>query len=354
MKGNNGNGNPKVARTEVRPNAANKRPNGALGLGNPLSDPTYSPTAWPTYNPTAAGDYEYDYYYSGKSGKSGNKSGKSGAEQCFLYDPCDPSSWPKNTYGKSGKSGARGAGKNGKIGVSDQKQGNKNPGKKGNGKKPGKKDGHDYYYDYDYDYYYSGKSGKSGNKSGKSGSYPFCPCGGHHGKSGKSGNKSGKSGRPYECDLSCLPTLCPGTLAPSAAPCVCEALPVAFSGGKCIRKCGVSENGNYANIQGCCQQNFPFSSTCQIDDCGVTPPCVCEDLPFTLVNGQCSRGCGISENGIFFTLGECCATIFPNGGCVTNDECPVPTPAPTQGSTPTVSTEVTGPPTKGSRSNEVV
>merc|ERR1711966_314669 len=301
--------------------------------------PTYFPTSIPTYYPTALGDGDYDY--------SKSKSGK--GEVCFEYDPCDPTS--VKARGKDKKA--------------------------------------DYAYDYDYDYDEAGKSGKSGNKSGKSGSYPFCPCGGGGSKSGKSGNKSGKSGKSgspedFECDLSCLPTLCPGPspipLAPAPAPCVCSDLPFIFVGGVCQRGCGVSEDGPYATVENCCNANFAFPGLCNINDCGFSPPCVCEELPFTLSNGQCTRDCAADYSGTnYATEADCCGAEFPAGGCPSNN-CGNPqptlsptyfptsmptyvpttmpvaalaTPQPTAGSTPTVSTEVTGPPTKGGRDESV-
>jgi hypothetical protein len=71
---------------------------------------------------------------------------------------------------------------------------------------------------------------------------------------------------------------------------------------------------------------------------------------------RCVKGCGLSEGGDFTTIQECCVTNFGTGNCRTNDECPVapePTPSPTSGSTPTVSTEATGPPTGARRSEDV-
>merc|ERR1719343_1182502 len=255
--------------------------------------------------------------------------------------------------------------------------------------------------DYDYDYDEAAKSGKSGNKSGKSGSYPFCPCSGGSASASKSGkrNKSGKSGslEDFECDLSCLPTLCPGpspiTLAPVPAPCVCADLPFMFVNGVCTRGCGVSEGGSYASAEICCNDNFAFPGLCQVDDCGTTPPCVCEELPFTLVNGQCTRDCAADYSGTnYATEADCCAAEFPAGGCSSNN-CGAPQPTlsptysptsmptyspttmpvvpvpvvplstaeptagstaqPTAGSTPTVSTEATGPPTKGGRNEGI-
>lgn len=341
------------------------------GKKNQNATPTYSPTSIPTYSPTALGDYDY----SSKAKKSGK------GEVCFDYDPCDPTTYP-DSAAKSGKSGSTGVRtKSVKIG-SDGADSN-------SVKARGKNKKADYEYDYDYDYDEAGKSGKSGTKSGKSGSYPFCPCGG--GKSGKSGNKSGKSGNKsgkspedFECDLSCLPTLCPGpspiTLAPAPAPCVCADLPFIFVGGVCQRGCGVSEDGPYANAEGCCNANFAFPGLCNINDCGFAPPCVCEELPFTLVNGQCTRDCAADYSGTnYATESECCDAEFPSGGCSSNNcgnpqptfsptysptsiptytptQMPVAglaTPQPTAGSTPTVSTEATGPPTKSGRSDNV-
>merc|ERR1711966_247821 len=159
-------------------------------------------------------------------GYSKSKSGK--GEVCFEYDPCDPTTYP-DSAAKSGNSGSTGvrakSGKSGAGTVEGEAADSNSVKARGKTKKA------DYEYDYDYDYDEAGKSGKSGNKSGKS------------------GNKSGKSGSPedFECDLSCLPTLCPGpspiTLAPAPAPCVCSDLPFIFVGGVCQRGCGVSEDG---------------------------------------------------------------------------------------------------------------
>merc|ERR1711966_417198 len=198
---------------------------------NADATPTYFPTSIPTYYPTALGDGDYDY--------SKSKSGK--GEVCFEYDPCDPTTYP-DSAAKGGSAGVRAkSGKSGAGTVEGEAADSNSVKARGKNKKA------DYAYDYDYDYDEAGKSGKSGNKSGKSGSYPFCPCGGGGSKSGKSGNKSGKSGKSgspedFECDLSCLPTLCPGpspiTLAPAPAPCVCSDLPFIFVGGVCQRGCG--------------------------------------------------------------------------------------------------------------------
>jgi len=340
---------------------------------NADATPTYFPTSIPTYYPTALGDGDYDY--------SKSKSGK--GEVCFEYDPCDPTTYP-DSAAKGGSAGVRAkSGKSGAGTVEGEAADSNSVKARGKNKKA------DYAYDYDYDYDEAGKSGKSGNKSGKSGSYPFCPCGGGGSKSGKSGNKSGKSGKSgspedFECDLSCLPTLCPGpspiTLAPAPAPCVCSDLPFIFVGGVCQRGCGVSEDGPYATVESCCNANFAFPGLCNINDCGFSPPCVCEELPFTLSNGQCTRDCAADYSGTnYATEADCCGAEFPAGGCSSNN-CGNPqptlsptyfptsmptyvpttmpvaalaTPQPTAGSTPTVSTEVTGPPTKGGRSDNM-
>ena len=152
----------------------------------------------------------------------------------------------------------------------------------------------------------------------------------------------------------------------------------------CTRGCGVSEDGPYANAEGCCNANFAFPGLCQVDDCGFSPPCVCEELPFTLVNGQCTRDCAADYSGTnYATEADCCAAEFPAGGCSSNNcnnpqptdaptysptsmptysptsmptyspVIPLSTAQPTAGSTPTVSTEATGPPTKGGRNEGI-
>merc|ERR1711966_202009 len=109
------------------------------------------------------------------------------------YDPCDPTTYP-DSAAKGGSAGVRAkSGKSGAGTVEGEAADSNSVKARGKNKKA------DYAYDYDYDYDEAGKSGKSGNKSGKSG-----------------------SPEDFECDLSCLPTLCPGpspiTLAPAPAP----------------------------------------------------------------------------------------------------------------------------------------
>lgn len=71
---------------------------------------------------------------------------------------------------------------------------------------------------------------------------------------------------------------------------------------------------------------------------------------------QCTNGYDIPAEAVDFTffnsLSECCDEMFGEGEecsfedvCVETDETSSPSPAPSFGSTPTVSKEITGPPT---------
>ena len=81
---------------------------------------------------------------------------------------------------------------------------------------------------------------------------------------------------------------------------------------------------------------------------------------WTYDGSQCVRGCDVEGSDDYTSSTDCCDTVFGVGfDCPVYDMCngmtPPPSPAgiitaePTMGSTPTVSTEVTGPPTKETR-----
>merc|ERR1711957_959288 len=144
---------------------------------------------------------------------------------------------------------------------------------------------------------------------------------------------------------------CPvDTPAPTPTPCECTMLDWTYQSGECIRGWGISNNGQFSTRKACCEDKFGTSgSSCESND----TCCDCSALPYAYVGGRCTRGCG--KTGLlgqtsYATMGDCCVDRFGTGNCRQNDECPNdPTPAPTAGSTPTVSTEVTGPPTMGAR-----
>jgi hypothetical protein len=96
--------------------------------------------------------------------------------------------------------------------------------------------------------------------------------------------------------------------------------------------------------------------------------CVCEDQRWTFDGARCARGCGVAGATSYGTMQRCCNKKFVLDGnaCVSWDMCapptpeptPKPTPAPTppptvttanptSGSTPTVGTWNSAPPTPG-------
>eukprot|EP00579_Thalassiosira_antarctica_P019825 CAMPEP_0201960406 /NCGR_PEP_ID=MMETSP0904-20121228/7134_1 /ASSEMBLY_ACC=CAM_ASM_000553 /TAXON_ID=420261 /ORGANISM="Thalassiosira antarctica, Strain CCMP982" /LENGTH=472 /DNA_ID=CAMNT_0048506353 /DNA_START=129 /DNA_END=1547 /DNA_ORIENTATION=+ len=306
---------------------------------------------------------------SGKSGKSGSsgssKSGKSGGSSSSsscrskTKDTCDSSS--SSSSGKSGKSGG-GSGKSGKSGGG------------------------------------SGKSGKSGGSSSSGSSACTCSSGksgksggGKSGKSGGSGSgKSGKSGGSYSCSCDKQPTVCePKDPSPTPAPteCDCESQPWKYDVSVCVRGCEFLDVGGveYGSSMQCCMANFDAADVeeclkeftndeCPDADPSPTPApttCECEEEPYKLVDvvfgfgggeTRCVRGCKyqavVSEGGVEYdTLEACCEAKSGDVGICINinfdfDECPPPTEptsSPSMGSTPTVSTEITGPPTTGTR-----
>jgi len=88
-------------------------------------------------------------------------------------------------------------------------------------------------------------------------------------------------------------------------------------------------------------------------------PTTCEERKWHVKGSKCSNDdistSNDSETEVYHTMQECCEDLFGNNKyCKYEDVCVEPTPPPslsptvgsTQGSTPTVSTEKTGPPTK--------
>jgi hypothetical protein len=85
-------------------------------------------------------------------------------------------------------------------------------------------------------------------------------------------------------------------------------------------------------------------------------PTFCEEQRFFYINGLCTNDIFLIGGTAYMSAQECCNVhygpgSFPNGGCDFIDTCNTYTATnpPTTGSTPTVSTEVTGPPTTPDR-----
>ncbi len=163
------------------------------------------------------------------------------------------------------------------------------------------------------------------------------------------------------------PTPAP-TLAPTPAPTPAPTAPVEtvtfapttcldrkwyFSDGICTN--GNDEDGSYSNLQSCCEEAQPG------EECEFKDVC-CMMRKWYFADGKCTNGFAPPEGGVFSSLVECCeAEQTIEKICTFDDVCvpeesttPAPsviftpqpsTDSPTFGSTPTVSKEVTGPPT---------
>ena len=127
--------------------------------------------------------------------------------------------------------------------------------------------------------------------------------------------------------------------------------------GVCMNDVFMMKDTSYGSAMECCNVNMEngsmISGTCSyVDTCNPQPlstphPTPCEGKLVFFDGSQCSNEFYI------------CNTCFRNGsflnGCQFIDSCnpqplvPPPTPSPSSGSTPTVSTEVTGPPTVAGR-----
>jgi hypothetical protein len=186
----------------------------------------------------------------------------------------------------------------------------------------------------------------------------------------------------------------------TSAPTPCNAQRFFLVNGVCTNDIFMMGATSYGSAMECCNINMGsgsmLSGTCSyVDTCNpepltTPPPTPCEGIPFYYSGGMCSNsGTVISgATGPFTTAEQCCDMNFGtgsmyiatfDGGCNYDDSCnppppvsslvtppptlmpPEPTPAPssfemltvnpTSGSTPTVSTEVTGPPTVAGRGN---
>merc|ERR1711957_233690 len=135
-----------------------------------------------------------------------------------------------------------------------------------------------------------------------------------------------------ECpvDTPAPPVAASTLVTPTPTPCECTMLDWTYRNGECIRGCGISNNGQYSTRRACCMDKFgDFDSSCNSND----TCCDCSALPYAYVGGRCIRGCGktgLLGQTAYDTLGECCVDRFGTGNCRTDDECPAdPTPAPT-------------------------
>lgn len=217
---------------------------------------------------------------------------------------------------------------------------------------------------------------------------------------GMSGGTSGGSeGGCYYTDIcNTLPPMTP-LITPSPktpAPTPCEAQLFFFTGSTCSNAVYIADSMSYSSVSDCCDASFAVGSysngRCNyVDECQtpmptpppvtsfVTPPPTeavitpppspaptpCDSLPFFYDGMKCSNEFPVAGAQSYDSVVSCCDDNFGvgtliSGGCTYMDLCstlppspspvvPISTIMPTFGSTPTVSTEVTGPPTVAGR-----
>jgi len=293
----------------------------------------------------------------GKSGKSDGTSeakkseGKSG--KANGTKSCKPKVEDICEHYPSGKSGKSGGSKGGKSGGGSSKSGKSG----GDGSLGGSKSSKSEYGDYSYSHPMSmpicdcshGKSGKSGGgKSGKSGGSKSGKSGGGGGslggsKSSRSGSgKSGKGTHSYGfsmplCSCDVAPTVCK-TYAPT--PELTSYTPTTYAPTTYAPTTDAPTTDAPTTAVTTAAPTIPFQNI---------TVCVCEDQMWTYDGTYCVRGCGVYGSVDYNTPTECCDNVFGQyNDCPVYDMCKgprSPTLSPTSGSTPTVSTENTGPPT---------
>merc|ERR1711957_390247 len=129
-----------------------------------------------------------------------------------------------------------------------------------------------------------------------------------------------------ECpvDTPAPPVAASTLVTPTPTPCECTMLDWTYRNGECIRGCGISNNGQYSTRRACCVDKFgDFDSSCNSND----TCCDCSALPYAYVGGRCIRGCGktgLLGQTAYDTLGECCVDRFGTGNCRAKDELQVP------------------------------
>jgi hypothetical protein len=175
------------------------------------------------------------------------------------------------------------------------------------------------------------------------------------------------------------PTPSPVTPAPTP----CDAQVFFFNGDICSNEFLIADAMSYSSLVACCDANFGsgsfMSGGCDYTDaCSTEPPSPsptvnivtpaptpCEAQVFFFDGLSCSNEMIIADASSYDSLDACCSDNFGSmslmtGDCQYTDMCntlpPSPAPMvtiqPTFGSTPTVSTETTGPPTLPDRGDQ--
>jgi hypothetical protein len=175
------------------------------------------------------------------------------------------------------------------------------------------------------------------------------------------------------------PTPSPVTPAPTP----CDAQVFFFNGDICSNEFLIADAMSYSSLVACCDANFGsgsfMSGGCDYTDaCSTEPPSPsptvnivtpaptpCEAQVFFFDGQSCSNEMIIADASSYDSLDACCSDNFGSmslmtGDCQYTDMCntlpPSPAPMvtiqPTFGSTPTVSTETTGPPTLPDRGDQ--
>lgn len=179
----------------------------------------------------------------------------------------------------------------------------------------------------------------------------------------------------------------PSPVTPTPTP--CEAQVFFYDGSICSNEFYIADTSSYSSVIACCNANFGSGSfmngNCDYTDvCSTEPPSPspiepvetpvpspspvtpaptpCEAQLFFYDGVSCSNEFIIADASSYDTLTACCSANFGSmslmtGDCEYTDVCntlppssaPFVTNPPTSGSTPTVSTEVTGPPTLPNR-----
>ena len=172
------------------------------------------------------------------------------------------------------------------------------------------------------------------------------------------------------------------TATPTAAPTTCEALYSSWyydpSNGKCVSGVAGFGGGEFASVDACCEANYPGEEAFEycMEYLNEDMCCVMKYEAWYFNGAECTNDpsllVGISGEK-FESAAKCCQAAFVGAACAVNDICkPVPpettvteepsepvteepsepeiltfqpSPAPSFGSTPTVSKETTGPPT---------
>ncbi|KAL7535415.1 hypothetical protein ACHAWF_005160, partial [Thalassiosira exigua] len=133
----------------------------------------------------------------------------------------------------------------------------------------------------------------------------------------------------------------------------------AIYGGK---KGGYGPGGKKGGKKGCAPSTCVPKSNSDADPIEEPDECDCTTLEWVYVDDVCKQSCDVHMDAIasYGSVALCCQENYPAGTCVKDGSCGVifapvadetdsPTPGPSQGSTPMVSTEITGAPTVAPR-----